>query len=810
MKGRVVFRSLAAGAAALLTLAAGGAAAAHAAPYAYATTDEGPILQYDISTGGLTALSPATVAGGSVTPIGLIPNRPAVSPDGGSLYAAMPGDDDVLQYDIGSDGQLTPKSAAGVAAGSEPTAVAVSPDGATAYVANYGDGTISEYHVGAGGVLTPLATIAAGTNPVEVVVAPDGSHAYALNSNDGTISKYDVGAGGVLVARGTATAAPLGIKLGGLAISADGRSAYVTFASGGPLLQYDVDTDGSFTTKSAPALPSRFTAHGDVALSPDGSDLYVNDANAPTGSTAGVSQFTIGAGGAATWASHVDSRLAEVLAPAPDGNSVYAVAVQGGMFDQFDRAASGVLSPKTPADVVPADVPAGIAVTPSSDVSLSGAADQSQVTAGRTVAYTFTATNSGSPASDVRVTDSLPSSVTFQSASASQGSCAGVGTVTCELGSLASGASATVTITVRALDAGTLTNSASVQAPQPDPNAANNNASVDVAVASAPLATTSEASALTPTSATLNGVVVPNDRSTSYSFEYGEGDTLDHRAPTTPTDAGSGVDAVAVSQPVNGLAPATRYSFRLVATNADGATAVGATRSFTTAPTPVPAIDLGLTGDALAATVGKNDVAAVSFTVANGSATDAATGVRVLVPLPAGAALAGAGSARGCAPTGGGSSVTCAVGTLGPRSSAKVTVPLVFSRTGEVRVTGVVSGAQPDPTADNDVATVLARVAAPPSVSISGRPRLVGKAVRVKLACTGERGQRCAGKATLTAANHRVGSRRYSLAAGSHKVVKIRLSKRALAQLARRHRLTVNLTLRPSDGGKARHRRAVL
>jgi hypothetical protein len=61
------------------------------------------------------------------------------------------------------------------------------------------------------------------------------------------------------------------------------------------------------------------------------------------------------------------------------------------------------------------------------------------------------------------------------SASASQGSCAqSSGTVTCSLGTLASGAGATVSINVTAGGKGTISNAASVKANEPDPNPANN------------------------------------------------------------------------------------------------------------------------------------------------------------------------------------------------------------------------------------------------------------------------------------------------------------------------------------------------
>src|SRR5262249_30205427 len=97
------------------------------------------------------------------------------------------------------------------------------------------------------------------------------------------------------------------------------------------------------------------------------------------------------------------------------------------------------------------------------------------VQAGQNLTYTITVGNNGPlPATGVTVTDTVPSGVTFVSASANQGSCTGTSTVTCALGNLGTGASAIVTITVRPSTAGTLTNTASVQGSESDPDTANN------------------------------------------------------------------------------------------------------------------------------------------------------------------------------------------------------------------------------------------------------------------------------------------------------------------------------------------------
>jgi Domain of unknown function DUF11 len=71
----------------------------------------------------------------------------------------------------------------------------------------------------------------------------------------------------------------------------------------------------------------------------------------------------------------------------------------------------------------------------------------------------------------------LPAGVTLLGVAPVQGSCSGTTTITCALGTLASGAQTSVVVTVRADLRGTLLTTGSVRAQQPDPVAANNSAS---------------------------------------------------------------------------------------------------------------------------------------------------------------------------------------------------------------------------------------------------------------------------------------------------------------------------------------------
>jgi hypothetical protein len=102
--------------------------------------------------------------------------------------------------------------------------------------------------------------------------------------------------------------------------------------------------------------------------------------------------------------------------------------------------------------------------------------------------------------------------------------------------------------------------------------------------ASKPAVRTGGVSNVTPNSATLHGRVDPNSAETTYFFQYGT--TSLFGTDTAVTPAGSGANSRGVSVAIAGLAPATRYHYRLVAQNRFGLTK-GARRTFTTRRQPL-------------------------------------------------------------------------------------------------------------------------------------------------------------------------------------------------------------------------------
>jgi uncharacterized repeat protein (TIGR01451 family) len=117
---------------------------------------------------------------------------------------------------------------------------------------------------------------------------------------------------------------------------------------------------------------------------------------------------------------------------------------------------------------------------PEADMAITKTAPAS-ATAGQQLTYQLVATNNGpSGATNVTISDPLPSTLTFVSATASQGVTTNYanGTFTATVASLPNGQSATVnlTTTIAATASGTIKNVATVSADQPDPNLTNNTA----------------------------------------------------------------------------------------------------------------------------------------------------------------------------------------------------------------------------------------------------------------------------------------------------------------------------------------------
>jgi uncharacterized repeat protein (TIGR01451 family) len=293
-----------------------------------------------------------------------------------------------------------------------------------AYVPNEGSHTVSVIDTASN---TVTATIPVGFGPRGAAVTPDGAFVYVANWISGTASVIDTASNTV-----TATL-PVGANPGGVDVTPDGAFAYVTNYSSNTVSVIDTASNAVTATIPVGANP------GGVDVTPDGAFAYVTNYSSNTVSV-------------------IDTASNAVTATIPVGANPNALS-------QF-------IGPEPSAA--------------SADLAITKADSPDPVRVREPLTYTLAVTNNGpSPTTGVIVTDTLPGGVTFGSASASQGSCSQTaGTVTCPLGNLANGASATVTITVTPTATGTLTNTASVDGNEDDPNGANDSDTESTAVTS--------------------------------------------------------------------------------------------------------------------------------------------------------------------------------------------------------------------------------------------------------------------------------------------------------------------------------------
>ena len=126
-----------------------------------------------------------------------------------------------------------------------------------------------------------------------------------------------------------------------------------------------------------------------------------------------------------------------------------------------------------------------IIVLTGTEISITQTDTPDPVNVANPLSYSLTVTNNGpDDATGVTVTDIIPAGTTFQSASATQGTCSEIsGTVTCVLGDMLATSSATVNIVLTSpFTTGTISNSAAVAGNETDPIPANNASSESTTV----------------------------------------------------------------------------------------------------------------------------------------------------------------------------------------------------------------------------------------------------------------------------------------------------------------------------------------
>jgi uncharacterized repeat protein (TIGR01451 family) len=199
------------------------------------------------------------------------------------------------------------------------------------------------------------------------------------------------------------------------------------------------------------------TANGVVLTSNLPSGItYVSDTPSQGSYTSGTGTWNVG-----TLAANASATLSLTMT-----NNVATPVTQ-----TFTKTAS------TEQDLVAGNDAASVTLNPAgtqADLALSKIVTQEPVASGVNFNYVVVVTNLGpGTATGVTMTDALPAGVSLIAAAPSQGSCSGITTVTCPLGTLLPGDSATIDLRVTKTVGGSISNSAAVAGNESDPNSAN-------------------------------------------------------------------------------------------------------------------------------------------------------------------------------------------------------------------------------------------------------------------------------------------------------------------------------------------------
>jgi len=369
------------------------------------------------------------------------------------------------------------------------------------------------------------------------------------------------------------------------------------------------------------------------------------------------------------------------------------------------------------------------AVTPVADLRIAKTDSVDPVIAGGTMSYTLTVTNDGpSAATNVVVTDVLPADLTFNSATASQGTVANAsGTVTANLGNLANGASATVTInvTVSPSATGTISNTATVTGTQTDDDATNNSDTENTAVnAQVDLAVTKTDGLTTVISGNnLTYTIVVTNNGPSQATNVNLTDALPATLTYSSHTVSQGTGAIAgqnFSAALGTLAPGASATVTIVAAVSGTATGTisntasvtatqtdsnNANNSATDTTTATPQIDLQITkADTPDPVIAGNQLTYTIQVTNAGPST--ATGVTVTDVLPGTVTFVSGTSTVGTVSNSSGT-VTGTIGTLASGASATVTLVVNVAPTarGTITNTATVAGTQTDSNSANNTAT---------------------------------------------------------------------------------------------------------
>ncbi len=370
-------------------------------------------------------------------------------------------------------------------------------------------------------------------------------------------------------------------------------------------------------------------------------------------------------------------------------------------------------------------------LSPSADLSMTKTANPDPVTAGEQLTYTLTVSNAGpSDASNISITDVVPSGLTVVEASLSPDCALSGQTVSCSTASLVAGSDYVLTIVAdldeNAADGSTISNTASADSETEDPNADNNSATDETEVAkSADLAVTKTVGVDTIAAGQqlIYGVTVTNNGSSS-ATDLVVTDTLPpgvvYNAELSSATCGETAGVVTCLAPLLGADNMMVFNIvvDLPSSLPDGSTLLNEVSTSSNESDPDPAnnsdthsitlenlTDLSVVKDVDGFVVAGESIS-WDLTVANAGDSDAVN-VSISDTLPAGTTFDPTNSDPRCSAIA--NVVTCALGTVAADSTDSVVVAVDASSSlpdfGSIENTATISSDTEDPDPENNSST---------------------------------------------------------------------------------------------------------
>lgn len=357
-----------------------------------------------VSSSTLTGCTkiPTTIPGPMLNPVEAV-----VSPDGKSVYVVSAQSNSLIRFARAADGSLTYGNCLSdlgafgctnlpdVLTGA--VDVAITPDGSSLYASGSLTATVSHFTIGADGVpafancvaddasdgCTDLPPIL--TNAFGMAISPSGGDLFVTAPQVNTFSHFTVGAGGNLTfsdcmnaggVNGCSNAPTSSLSSPIAAAAGPGGNVYLAAVDSDTLSHFALDGNGKLTFAGCQANSS---ANGcvdvsaapidmptSVEVSPDGDSVYLggqasNDVLHFKANSAGRLTFDAcqGSTGAQSCVDVPGNPLDATidLAVAPEGDSLYSVALNSNSVSHFSRAVPPVVLP--PADTTAPDTTIG-------------------------------------------------------------------------------------------------------------------------------------------------------------------------------------------------------------------------------------------------------------------------------------------------------------------------------------------------------------------------------------------------------------------------------------------------------------------